>query len=147
MFPTIRPGVPARLRTSPWLLVALSFWPGWVFPIAAWIRANLLESLLRAPGPLAGRLPASAGEAVARFRDDVEDLVWFVDGWVDITGAVVFTVASLVVMVRISPLVTVVAVVPLVGVMAATRGRRPGAGAQTAAPRPGRRVQRSRPAY
>jgi ATP-binding cassette, subfamily B, bacterial len=100
---------------------ALAFWPGWVQPIAAWIRANLLESLLRAPGPLAGRLPSSAGEAVARFRDDVEDLVWFVDGWVDITGAVVFTVVSLFVMARISPLVTVVAVVPLVGVMVATR--------------------------
>jgi ATP-binding cassette subfamily B protein len=101
---------------------ALMYWPGWWQPIAAWIRANLLESLLRAPGPLAGRLPASAGEAVARFRDDVEDLLWFVDGWVDVAGGVVFTVTSLFVMLRISPTVTVVAVVPLVGVMAATRG-------------------------
>jgi ATP-binding cassette, subfamily B, bacterial len=113
--------VAAEVSRATVLWSALAVWPGWVQPIAAWIRANLLESLLRAPGPLAGRLPASAGEAVARFRDDVEDLIWFVDGWVDIVGAVVFTVTALVVMLRISPLVTVVAVVPLVGVMAATR--------------------------
>jgi ATP-binding cassette subfamily B protein len=101
---------------------ALAVWPGWWQPVGAWVRGNLLESVLRAPGPLAGRLPASAGEAVARFRDDVEDLIWFVDGWVDVAGGVVFTVTSLFVMLRISSTVTVVAVVPLVGVMAATRG-------------------------
>jgi ATP-binding cassette, subfamily B, bacterial len=113
--------VAAELGRSAVLWSGISYWPAWYQAVAAWIRANLLESVLRAPGPLAGRLPASAGEAVARFRDDVEDLVWFVDGWVDVAGGVVFTVTALAVMLSVSPLVTVVAVVPLVGVLAATR--------------------------
>jgi ATP-binding cassette subfamily B protein len=101
---------------------AMAVWPAWWRAISTWVRANLLESLLCAPGPLAGRLPASPGEAVGRFRDDVEDLVWFVDVWVDVAGGAVFTVAALAVMLSVSPLVTVVAVVPLVGVTAASRG-------------------------
>jgi len=100
---------------------AMACWPAWWRAVAAWLRANLLESLLCAPGPLAGRLPASSGEAIGRFRDDVEDLVRFADIWVDVAAGLAFAVAALAVMLSISPLVTVVAVVPLVGVTAATR--------------------------
>src|SRR5262249_50817496 len=73
-------------------------------------------------GPLAGRLPASPGEAVGRLRDDVEDLVFFVDIWVDVAGGLVFAVVALAVMLSVSPLLTVVAVVPLVGGAGAFRG-------------------------
>ncbi|TMC12406.1 MAG: ABC transporter ATP-binding protein [Chloroflexi bacterium] len=113
--------VAAEVGRGAVLWSALAYWPGWLQPLAARIRANLLEAVLRAPGPLAGRLPASAGDAVARFRDDVEDLLWFVDGWVDVAGAVVLTAVALAVMLSISPPVTVAAVVPLVGVLAGTR--------------------------
>src|SRR5205814_6232192 len=65
--------------------------------------------------------PGSAGEAIGRARDDVEDVVWFVDNWVDGLGFVVFAVVSVAVMAAISPLVTVVVVVPLVAVGVATR--------------------------
>ena len=45
-------------------------WVGWqTVP-----RVNLLRSLAEEPGPAAGRLPGAPGEAVSRFRDDVEDL-------------------------------------------------------------------------
>ncbi|MDQ1397943.1 MAG: ATP-binding cassette, subfamily bacterial, partial [Acidimicrobiaceae bacterium] len=100
---------------------ALVAWPSWWQWVAAWMRANLLSSVLVAPGSPAARMPGSAGEAVARFRDDVEDVVWFVDLWVDVAGGVVFTVAAVVIMLAISPLVTIVAVLPLVVVATGTR--------------------------
>jgi hypothetical protein len=55
--------VAAELGRAAVLWSALVCWPGWWQPVGAWIRANLLESVLRAPGPLAGRLPASTGDA------------------------------------------------------------------------------------
>jgi ATP-binding cassette subfamily B protein len=77
--------------------------------------------VLCAPGPPSDRLPASPGEAVGRFRDDVEDLIWFVDVWVDVAGGLVFTLAAVAVMATRNWLVTLVVVVPLVGVLLATR--------------------------
>jgi len=103
-----------------WL--AMTSWPPWWRAIATWLRANALESVLCAPGAPSRRLPASPGEAMGRFRDDVEDLVWFVDVWVDVAGGMVLVGASVAVMLRISPLLTLVVVLPLVGVVAASRG-------------------------
>jgi ATP-binding cassette subfamily B protein len=103
-----------------WL--AMTSWPSWWQAIAAWVRANTLQSVLVAPGPPSRRLPGSPGEAVARFRDDVEDLIWFVDVWVDVTGGLVFTAVALAIMLAISPLVTLMVVLPLLGVIAGTRG-------------------------
>jgi ATP-binding cassette subfamily B protein len=96
-------------------------WPAWYQVVAAWIRGNLLRAVLIAPGPPADRLPASAGEAIGRFRDDVEDVMWFVDIWVDVAGGIVFTVAAVAVMASRNWLVTLVVVVPLIAVIAATR--------------------------
>src|SRR5690606_41660450 len=60
-------------------------WVGWqTVP-----RVNLLRSLAEEPGPAAGRLPGAPGEAVSRFRDDVEDLALVLDVWLDISGALV----------------------------------------------------------
>ena len=39
----------------------------------------------------AGQPVGSAGEAITHFRDDVEDVTMFVDGFVDISAGVVFT--------------------------------------------------------
>jgi ATP-binding cassette subfamily B protein len=100
---------------------AMTLWPGWWQAVSAWLRANLLWSVLCAPGAPAERLPASPGEAVSRARDDVEDMVWFADLWVDLAGGVVFMAVALVVMLRIDAAVTVVVVLPLLGVLAATR--------------------------
>src|SRR3546814_10554287 len=66
----------AAVEIGRWLLLAFAVvqWHGcWVF----WhtlLRVNMLRSLLRAPGPAAGRLPSSSGEAVSRFRDDTMHL-------------------------------------------------------------------------
>jgi hypothetical protein len=63
------------------------FFGAWVSWLRMWewmsalLRANMLAGALFDPGPASERLPRSAGEAVTRFRDDVEDIVWFVDGF------------------------------------------------------------------
>jgi ATP-binding cassette subfamily B protein len=101
---------------------AMTSWPAWFQAIGAWLRGNALESVLVAPGPPSERLPASPGEAISRFRDDVEDLQWFVDVWVDVAGGVIFTAVALAIMLTISPLVTLMVALPLVGVAIATRG-------------------------
>jgi ATP-binding cassette subfamily B protein len=100
---------------------AMAYWPAWWRAVASRLQANVLESVLCAPGPPSTRLPGSPGEAIGRFRDDVEDMVWFVDVWVDIVGGAVLAVVAVAVMVRISPIVTLVVVAPMVGVLAGTR--------------------------
>lgn len=100
---------------------AMAAWPGWWQVVGAWVRGNLLRSILCAPGPPSDRLPGSPGEAIGRFRDDVEDLIWFVDIWVDVAGGVIFTLIAVAVMASRNWLVTMVVVVPLVGGLLATR--------------------------
>lgn len=74
-------------------------WVGWqTVP-----RVNLLRSLAEEPGPAAGRLPGAPGEAVSRFRDDVEELALVLDVWLDISGALVSSALAVAVLVAIDP--------------------------------------------
>ena len=97
-------------------VVFFSAWYSWHrswFIMSSVLRANMLGSLLALDGRTATHLPLSSAESVTRFRDDVEDVMWFVDIHLDVIGAILFCVAALVVMARISPILTVVAVAPL----------------------------------
>jgi ATP-binding cassette, subfamily B, bacterial len=97
-----------------WLILIAVQWHGcWV----GWQtvpRVNLLRSLVAAPGPAAGRLPGSPGEAVSRFRDDVQDLAMVLDVWLDLSGAVVSSTIAVAVLVAIDPRATLAIVVPIV---------------------------------
>ena len=75
------------------------------------LRRNLLDHLLNAPG--SRRLPDSPGEAISRFRDDVNDIAEYVESWVDFWGFASFAVVALVVMMAIDPLMTTLVCVPL----------------------------------
>lgn len=103
------------------------FFGAWVSWLRMWewmsalLRANMLAGALFDPGPASERLPRSAGEAVTRFRDDVEDIVWFVDIHLDIAGGIVFAALALAVMWEIDPLVTLVAILPLIAVVIGNR--------------------------
>lgn len=103
-----------------WLVIIAVQWHGcWV----GWQtvpRVNLLRSLAEEPGPAAGRLPGSPGEAVSRFRDDVEDLAMVLDVWLDLSGAVVSSLVALVVLVSIDPAAAVAIAVPVVLATAGT---------------------------
>ena len=57
------------------------------------LRANLLTAQVASGGPEAGQPVGSAGEALTHFRDDTEDVAMLVDGMVDVSGGLVFTVA------------------------------------------------------
>jgi len=97
-----------------WLILIAVQWHGcWV----GWQtvpRINLLRSLVAAPGPAAGRLPGAPGEAVSRFRDDVQDLAMVLDVWLDLSGAVVSSTIAVAVLIAIDPRATLAIVVPIV---------------------------------
>jgi ATP-binding cassette subfamily B protein len=136
LFDELSGGLPAGPADALWLCVALvvvegvrggllwvmlNIWPYWWNGIATLMRTNVLRSLLGAPGPAADRLPGSTGEAVSRFRDDVEDLVIMTDIWVDVVGSAVFASLAFWIMWSIDPLVTLVLVLPLSAAIIATR--------------------------
>ena len=92
----------------------------WVI-MSSLLRANMLTSLLGLDGRKPSRLPQSSGESVTRFRDDVEDVMWFVDIHLDVAGSLIFGAAALVLMARIDTALTLVALGPLVVVAVGNR--------------------------
>jgi ATP-binding cassette subfamily B protein len=118
----------APLRFGIWTIIAfaLAAWLGRVVggygfyyadvPIFADIptllRKNLLRYILKRPG--AASLPDSPGEAVNRFKKDVEEIPLFVILINDILIGLVVVTVAIVLMTRIDARVTVMALIPLV---------------------------------
>lgn len=136
LFDHFSQGAEASLRDIGWLLVlfvaldvvrqglfwlAIASWPYWWSGVSTVLRTNVLRSLLCARGPAATRLPASSGEALNRFRDDVEDILLLVDIWVDLSGDAVFAAIALVIMYHVDSSVTLVLVLPMLTIIAVTR--------------------------
>ncbi len=100
------------------------FWAGmyvWftvLLTMEAVLRSNMLSWLVRGPG--ARVLPDGPGDVVNRFRDDVEELLIFLDNWLDASGQLLFALVALVIMLRIDPLITLVVFLPLAGIVAVT---------------------------
>jgi ATP-binding cassette subfamily B protein len=86
-------------------------WSTYWIEITLLLRRNLLNFLLTAPG--SRRLPDSPGEAISRFRDDVNDIGEYVESWVDFWGLAAFALVALAVMVSIDPLMTGLVCLPL----------------------------------
>ncbi|NOT04039.1 MAG: ABC transporter ATP-binding protein [Anaerolineales bacterium] len=82
------------------------------------LRKNLLHYILKRPG--ASQLPDSPGEAVSRFKKDVDEIPLFVILINDVMIGLVIIAIAIVLMTQISPSVTVMALIPLaiVGVIA-----------------------------
>lgn len=98
--------------------VGVFFWAFWkwvtyIYDVQAILRTNMLKGIMRWPGR---NLPASPGEAVSRFREDVDEVVEYVESWVDFWGRLAFAVISLVIMARINWQITLVALLPLLAV-------------------------------
>lgn len=86
-------------------------WITYIYHIQAILRTNMLAGIMRWPGR---NLPASPGEAMSRFRDDVDEVVEYVESWVDFWGRLVFAIVSVVIMASINWKIMLVAVLPLV---------------------------------
>ena len=80
--------------------------------MATLLRKNLLRHILRRPG--AAPLPDSAGEAISRFKNDVNEIPMFVILINDIMVGIVIIAVSIGLMMQISPSVTLLALAPLV---------------------------------
>lgn len=92
--------------------VALSAGQLWYLHlISALVRANLFEQILQRPG--AQTVPASAGEAVSRFRDDVNMIGRFFASAFNLIGLSLFVLLAVVTMVRTNVLLTLLAFLPL----------------------------------
>jgi ATP-binding cassette subfamily B protein len=107
-------------RMSTIHLGALMWTRAWVH-MQSLLRANLLNAQVASGGPEAGQPVGSAGEAITHFRDDVEDVTMFIDGFVDISAGVVFTVLAGLVLGSVDSRAALVLLIPLVGVAMATR--------------------------
>ncbi len=117
----------AQAGLNAWSLVALMVGSGlayvlvfisslWAFmtwwgTTEALIKKNLLHAVLHLRAALS--LPDSPGEAVSRFRDDVNALLETLDGWLDMLGQGTFALVALGLMLSINPLITVVVFVPV----------------------------------
>ncbi|RPJ24009.1 MAG: ABC transporter ATP-binding protein [Chloroflexi bacterium] len=130
----------AQLTFGIWAIVAfaVSTWIGRVIasygfyyadvPIFADIptllRKNLLRYILRRPG--ASPLPDSPGEAISRFKNDVQEIPLFVILINDIGVGIVIIVVAILLMARISLWVTVMSLIPLllVGIVANIAAKR-----------------------
>jgi ATP-binding cassette subfamily B protein len=85
------------------------------------LRLNMLRAQMASGGAEAGTLPASSGEAVSRFRDDVDDFIGFLDIAVFVAGELLFAAGAVTVMLTIDPLITISVVLPLATVVFSTR--------------------------
>lgn len=91
-------------------LIAGQTW--YTYLVGSLVRVNLFEQILQRPAAQA--LPSSAGEALSRFRDDIQTTSSFLGSAFNLIGLSVFVLLAIVTMVRISPLLTVIAFLPLV---------------------------------
>ena len=87
------------------------------YTIGTLLRKNLFGSILDRPGARA--VPGSPGEAISRFRGDVNEVTGFL-GWLTfLVGEALFAIVAAVVMVRIHARITLLVFAPLVVVAAA----------------------------
>lgn len=100
---------------------AVLVWVPWWVRSHTVLRTNLLRAQLTSGGPESGPPVPHAGSAVAVFRNDVEDVVLYLDTWIDFVGAAVFSVIALGIMAAVDLRVTLVVAVPLVLAIGVTR--------------------------
>ncbi|MGA1196111.1 MAG: ATP-binding cassette domain-containing protein [Candidatus Latescibacterota bacterium] len=83
-----------------------------VFALRTLLRKNLLTHIFNRPGARA--LPDTSGEAISRFRGDVDEMPMFISSLPFMVGEFLFSVMAVYVMVQIDPSITLVVFAPLV---------------------------------
>jgi ATP-binding cassette, subfamily B, bacterial len=91
-----------------------------VFTVGALLRKNMLARILQRPGARA--LPASPGEAISRFREDVDETLWSIFWFNDLVAMLIFAIIGISVMLSINTFITLTVFLPLaLVVLAANR--------------------------
>ena len=90
-----------------------------VYTCGALLRKNMLARILQRPGARA--LPSSSGEAVSRFRDDIDETLWSVMYFNDVIALTIFTVVGLTIMMSIDAWITLAVLLPLALVVVVTQ--------------------------
>lgn len=133
IFDTLSGRHPAGLNV--WTLIGLWF-AAQASPLFAWyfanwvytgftilsrvmVRTDMLGWMMFARGPRTK--PGTAGEALSRFRDDVNETLSFMEGWSDTFGQALFAVLALSIMWGIDRTVTLAAVAPMLIVVVVTQ--------------------------
>ncbi len=98
---------------------AVAFTKSWTL-MSSLMQGNMLAAQVASGGPEAGQPVGSAGAAVTHFRDDPHDVAIFVDSWLDVSGAIVYTTIALSIMATIDLPATLVVLVPMVAVALVT---------------------------
>lgn len=75
------------------------------------LHKNMLGRILAMPG--AASLPETPGAAIARFRDDVNELPWFALWFNNLVGDGLFALVAMGIMLSINPTLTLIAFAPL----------------------------------
>jgi ATP-binding cassette subfamily B protein len=86
-----------------------------VFRVSALLRHNMLRWIFRQPG--ADAVKETSGEAISRFREDVEYTTETTAWTVDLIGATLFSAIAIVILLRIDTAITLIVFVPLVAVI------------------------------
>jgi ATP-binding cassette subfamily B protein len=82
------------------------------FEVGGLLRKNLLWRILNCPGAQA--LPQSSGEAISRFRDDIDEITGSFLWFNDMLAFGVFSVVGIAIMLRINAGITLTVFVPLI---------------------------------
>ncbi len=90
-----------------------------VYTCGALLRKNMLARILQRPGARA--LPSSSGEAVSRFRDDIDETLWSVMHFNDVIALTAFTVVGLTIMMSINAWITLAVLLPLALIVVVTQ--------------------------
>jgi ATP-binding cassette subfamily B protein len=101
----------AAVLVAVWFFLHITFEP----TLMALLRKNLFGFMMRSSQVHA--LPASPGDIVNRFRDDVDAAVTPINEWYRLSGEALFALTAFVIMVHIDPLITFAGVIPLAGIV------------------------------
>lgn len=99
---------------------ALAWVQVWVM-IEMFLRGGMLRGQVSSGGRHAGRPVGHAGAAMARFRDDPEDVAWLTDNWIDLIGAGIQAAIAIAIMASIDPVLTLAGVLPVLAIALTTR--------------------------
>ncbi len=107
----------------------LVFWLGDIHWIDHWnesslqLRRNILRWLVTAPR--SRQLAVSPSEAISTFRDDVDDLLEYMENWVDLGGVLVFAGGATFVMFTIDARLATFVIIPLLLTLGLTQALSP----------------------